>query len=43
MGRDKKFEAGRIRFVLLRSLGDAYLSDEVTGADLGEALAELRR
>lgn len=42
MGRDKKFEAGRIRFVLLRSLGDAYLSDEVTGVDLAGALNDLR-
>lgn len=43
MGRDKKFEAGQIRFVLLRSLGDAYLSSEVTGADLEAALSDLRR
>lgn len=42
MGRDKKFEAGRIRFVLLRALGDAFVSDGVSGADLAEALGELR-
>ncbi len=28
--RDKKFAAGAVRFVLLRALGDAYVSDEVT-------------
>lgn len=42
MGRDKKFEAGQIRFVLLRSLGDAFLSDTVTREDLQRALAGLR-
>ena len=42
MGRDKKFEAGRIRFVLLRRAGDAYLGDEVTQEDLGEAIEYLR-
>jgi 3-dehydroquinate synthase len=29
MGHDKKVEAGRLRFVLLRALGDAYLDDAV--------------
>lgn len=42
MGRDKKFEAGKIRFVLLRAAGDAYLGDEVTAADLEEAIGHLR-
>lgn len=42
MGRDKKFEAGQIRFVLLRGLGEAYVSDEVTSDDLVRALAGLR-
>ena len=42
MGRDKKFEAGQVRFVLLRSLGDAYLSSEVSGEDLAGALNALR-
>jgi 3-dehydroquinate synthetase len=28
MGVDKKVEAGRIRFVLLRKLGDAFVTDE---------------
>jgi 3-dehydroquinate synthase len=42
MGRDKKFEAGQIRFVLLKSLGDAFVSDAVSQDDLEDALAGLR-
>jgi 3-dehydroquinate synthetase len=42
MGRDKKFEAGQIRFVLLKSLGEAYVSDAVSHEDLLRALAALR-
>lgn len=42
MGRDKKFEAGQIRFVLLKSLGDAFVSDAITHDDLLRALAGLR-
>ncbi len=38
---DKKFEAGQIRFVLLRQLGDAFVSREVGEAHLAAALAEL--
>jgi 3-dehydroquinate synthetase len=40
---DKKFEKGRIRFVLLRAAGDAYVSPDVTEADLAAALNELTR
>jgi 3-dehydroquinate synthase len=40
--KDKKFAAGSIRFVLLRSLGDAYLSDAVTSRDIREAIEDLR-
>lgn len=40
---DKKFEHGRIRFVLLNRLGDALVSREVTEAHLVEAIAELRQ
>ncbi len=29
IGRDKKFEEGKVRFVLLRSLGDAFVSQTV--------------
>jgi 3-dehydroquinate synthetase len=39
---DKKFDQGRIRFVLLRQLGDAFVSKEVTEQDLIEAVAEIR-
>ncbi len=39
---DKKFESGQIRFVLLRGLGDAFVSREVTEADLAGALDELK-
>lgn len=42
MARDKKFEAGQIRFVLLRKLGDAFVSDSVNPEDLRRALAALR-
>lgn len=40
--KDKKFAAGKIRFVLLRSLGDAFLSAEVTSGDIHQAIEELR-
>ena len=43
MGRDKKFVAGKIRFVLLRAPGDAFLGDQVTAADLTEAIEHLRQ
>lgn len=43
MRRDKKFESGNIRFVLLRSLGDAYVSDQITINDIRIALHELRK
>lgn len=43
MGRDKKFEAGQIRFVLLKALGEAFVSDAVTNADLTLALNALRK
>lgn len=39
---DKKFEYGRIRFVLLRALGEAFVSKEVTEDNLREALAAIR-
>jgi 3-dehydroquinate synthase len=39
---DKKFDQGRIRFVLLRELGEAFVSKEVTEQDLIEAVAEIR-
>ena len=42
MGRDKKFQQGRLRFVLLRSLGDAFVSDAVTPEAAAAAIEALR-
>ncbi|HXF65611.1 MAG TPA: 3-dehydroquinate synthase [Burkholderiales bacterium] len=42
MGRDKKVAGGRIRFVLLRRIGEAFLSEEVPHAALAEVLGEAR-
>lgn len=40
---DKKFENGKIRFVLLRKPGDAYVSKDVLEGHLKQALDELRK
>ena len=42
MKMDKKFEQGAIRFVLLKALGDAFVSRDVREEHLREALKELR-
>jgi 3-dehydroquinate synthetase len=42
MKHDKKFSEGKIRFVLLRALGDAFVSDEVTEAHIVHAIGGLR-
>ncbi len=42
MGRDKKFQDGQIRFVLLRGLGDAFVSAEVTRQDIERQIERLR-
>ena len=39
--RDKKFEAGQIRFVVAHAIGQASISSEVTLEDLRAAVAEL--
>ena len=39
---DKKYDQGRIRFVLLKSLGDAFVSHTLTEPDLRNALDHLR-
>jgi 3-dehydroquinate synthase len=39
--RDKKFERGEIRFVVVPRLGSAHVSREVTMEDLREAIAQL--
>ena len=38
MGHDKKVEAGRMRFILLRSIGDAFITDAVPGGALNAVL-----
>lgn len=43
LSRDKKFNRGAIRFVLLRQAGDAFVSGEVTLSDLTGAIEMLRR
>ena len=40
MGVDKKVEAGRIRFVLLRALGDAFITGDYDAAALRATLTE---
>ncbi len=40
---DKKFMGGTIKFVLLRSLGDAFVSSEITRQDLSEAIDQLQK
>jgi len=41
LGRDKKFDAGAIRFVLTKQLGTAFVSDTVTLDDVTEAIARI--
>jgi len=41
MRRDKKFEAGAIRFVLTSRLGSAFVSKDITAEDLREAILEI--
>lgn len=43
LARDKKFDAGRIRFVLLREAGEAFVSEAVNSDDLRDAIEALRR
>jgi 3-dehydroquinate synthase len=40
---DKKFEQGQMRFVLLKKLGEAYVSTDVIEGHLKQALEELRK
>ena len=41
MASDKKKKAGRLRFVMLRDIGDVFVTDEVDQAALIETLKEL--
>jgi 3-dehydroquinate synthetase len=38
---DKKFEGGKVRFVVTRRIGIAYLADNVTLDDIREAVQQL--
>jgi 3-dehydroquinate synthetase len=38
---DKKFESGKIRFIVTPKIGAVYLTDTVTFNDIREAVAEL--
>ena len=40
MGIDKKVEGGKIRFILLRSIGTAFMTADVPQSALKQALAE---
>lgn len=42
MRRDKKFEAGAIRFILTRSLGSAYVAEDVTEQEIARAIDAIR-
>lgn len=42
MAKDKKFSAGSIRFVLLRALGDPFVSAEITVDDIEHAIQSIR-
>ncbi|MEZ5325338.1 MAG: 3-dehydroquinate synthase [Verrucomicrobiales bacterium] len=42
MRRDKKFDAGEIRFVLAQAVGSAFVSDQVTWKDIEEAVSAVR-
>lgn len=42
MSRDKKFNGGAIKFVLLRSLGDAFVSSEVTEKAISDVIEKIR-
>jgi len=39
--RDKKFESGRVRFVVAHAIGRASIADNVTMEDLQEAVKNL--
>ena len=41
--KDKKFNSGKIRFVVVPHLGAAFVSDDVTAQDLREAIDSLRK
>lgn len=40
---DKKMDAGKIKFILLKSIGDAYIDYEVSDTEMKEALKDVLR
>jgi 3-dehydroquinate synthetase len=42
LSRDKKFDQGGIRFVLLHGIGEAFVSTDVTGEAIAAAVESLR-
>jgi 3-dehydroquinate synthase len=43
MSRDKKVQGGKIRYVLLKSIGEAVLTDEVNQDTVASAINRCRR
>jgi 3-dehydroquinate synthetase len=43
MQHDKKKRAGQLRFVLLRGIGQAFVSDEVSAKDIKDTVSALSR
>lgn len=41
LSKDKKFEAGQIRFVLIKSLGDAVVSSSLSAGDMADGIDHL--
>jgi 3-dehydroquinate synthetase len=42
MRRDKKAASGRIRFILLRAIGDVFISDTVIREEVMATLEDIR-
>jgi len=40
---DAKAKDGRIRFILLKDFGDAFLSEPIDGSEIERVLRQLRR
>ncbi len=41
--KDKKMEAGKIRFILLKKIGQAYVASDVTDREICDAVTRIRR
>jgi 3-dehydroquinate synthetase len=42
MARDKKFSEGLKKFVLLRAVGEGFVSEEIPVSSIAEAISDLR-